>query len=46
MRLDLPLISNTLTQLAKTVSIPLGIATALSATDAAIQKKIFELEQT
>ena len=37
----LPLIKNILTPLAKSVSIPLALTTAASATDAVIQKKIF-----
>ena len=37
----LPLIKNLLTALAKSVSIPLGLTAAASATDAAIKTKIF-----
>ena len=37
----LPLIRNVLKPLAKSVSIPLGLTAAASATDAAIHKKIF-----
>ena len=39
-KVGLPLITNVLT-LAKSILIPLGLTTATSATDAAIQKKIF-----
>ena len=38
----LPLIGNVLKPLAKSVSIPLGLTAAASATDAAIYKKMFE----
>ena len=37
----LPLIKSALKPLVKSVSVPLGLTTAASATDAAIQKKIF-----
>ena len=36
-----PLIKSALKPLVKSVSVPLGLTTAASATDAAIQKKIF-----
>ena len=38
---ELHLMKNVLKPLAKSVSIPLGLTTALSTTDAAIQKKMF-----
>ena len=38
----LPLIGNLLTQFAKSVSIPLGLTAAATATDAALHKKMFE----
>ena len=41
MRVGLPLMKNVLKPLAKSVSIPPGLTAAASATDAAIQKKIF-----
>ena len=41
MTADLPLIKNLLTPLTKGVMIPLGLTAAASATDAAIQKKIY-----
>ena len=41
MRVGLWLLKNVLTQLAKSVLIPLGLAAAISATNAAIQKKIY-----
>ena len=41
MTVGLPLMKNVLTPLAKSVSIPPGLTAAASATDAAIQKKIF-----
>ena len=37
----LPLIKSSLKPLVKSVSVPLGLTTAASATDAAIQKKTF-----
>ena len=41
MTAGLPLMNNVHTSLAKSVLIPLGLTAAASATDAAIQKKIF-----
>ena len=41
MSASLPLIKNVLTPLAKSVLVPLGLTKAASATNAAIQKKIF-----
>ena len=41
MTAGLPLMKNVLTSLAKSVLVPLGLTVAASATDAAIQKKIF-----
>ena len=41
MTADLPFIKNVLTPLTKSVLIPLGLTAAASATDAAIQKKIY-----
>ena len=41
MSVNLPLIKNVLTPLAKNVLVPLGLTKAASATNAAIQKKIF-----
>ena len=38
----LPLIGNLLTPFAKSVSIPLGLTAAATATDAALHKKMFE----
>ena len=38
---DFPLIKNVLKTLAKSVLIPLGLTATASATDAAIQKKLF-----
>ena len=46
MKVDLPLMKNVLTALVKSSLIPLGVIAAASATDAAIQNKIFELEMT
>ena len=46
MRLGLPLIKNVLTPLAKNVLLPLEVTAATPATDAAIQKKIYELRMT
>ena len=43
LKTGLPLVENVLKPLAKSVLIPLGLTAAASATDAAIQKKIFEL---
>ena len=40
MSTGLPLMKNILTSLAKSVLMPLGVSTTISATDAAIQKKI------
>ena len=42
LKTGLPLVENVLKPLAKSVLIPLGLTAAASATDAAIQKKIFE----
>ena len=42
LKTGLPLMKFALKPLAKSVSIPLGLTAAASATDAAIQKKIFE----
>ena len=42
MATSLPLMKNVLTSLAKIILIPLGLTAAASATNAAIQKKIFE----
>ena len=42
MTTGLPLKKNVLTSLAKIILIPLGLTAATSATNAAIQKKIFE----
>ena len=42
----MPLIGNALKPLAKSVLIPLGSTAALSATDAAIHKKMFESDFT
>ena len=41
LKTGLPLMKNVLKPLAKSVSIPLGVTTAASATDAAIHKKMF-----
>ena len=41
----LPLIKNVIKPLAESVSIPLGLTAAASATDAGIQKKYLVLEQ-
>ena len=41
MSVDLPLMKNVLTPLTKSVLVPLELTAAASATDAAIQKKIF-----
>ena len=41
MTVGLPLMKNLLTPLSKSVLIPLGLTAATSATDAALQKKIF-----
>ena len=46
MSVGLPIMKNVLALLAKSVLIPLGLTAATSATDAAIQKKIFALETT
>ena len=46
MKVGLPLMKNVLTSLAKSVLMPLGFAATVSATDAAIQKKIFGLRMT
>ena len=46
MKVGLPLMKNVLTSLAKSVLMPLGFTAAVSATDAAIQKKIFGLRMT
>ena len=42
LKTELPLMENVLKLLAKSVLIPLGLMSAASATDAAINKKIFE----
>ena len=42
MKVALPLMEQVLTQLAKNYLVPLGLLTAASPTDAAIQKSIFE----
>ena len=42
----LPLIKTVLTPLSQGVLVPLGLTAAVSARDAAIQKKIFELDRT
>ena len=44
MSVGLSLMKNVLTPLAKKVLVPLGLMAAASAKDAAVQKKIFELE--
>ena len=41
LKTDFPLMKNVLKTLAKSVLIPLGLTAAASATDAAIQKKLF-----
>ena len=41
MTASLPVMKNVLTPLAKSVSITVGLTAAVSATDAAIQKKIY-----
>ena len=41
LKTDFPLMKNVLKTLAKIVLIPLGLTVATSATDAAIQKKLF-----
>ena len=46
MAVGLPSIKNVLTSLAKNVVLPLGVTAAASATDAAIQKKIYESGMT
>ena len=47
MKVGLPLMKNVLTPLARSIFIPLGLtAAAASATDAAIQKKFYELGMT
>ena len=46
LKTGLPLIKSALKPLVKSVSIPLGLTTAASATDAAIQKKIFRSGMT
>ena len=46
MTAGLPLMKNVLTPLPKSVLIPLGLTAAASATDAAIQNKIYESETT
>ena len=46
MTVDLPLIKNVLTPLVKSALIPLGLWAAASATDAAIQKKIYGSDTT
>ena len=43
LKTDFPLMKNVLKTLAKSVLIPLGLTAAASATDAAIQKKLFGL---
>ena len=45
-RFGLPLMKNVLSSLAKSVLIPLGLTAAASATDTAIQKKIYGLRMT
>ena len=46
LKTGLPLIKNVLKPLAKSVLVPLGLTAAASATDATIQKKIFESGMT
>ena len=46
MRVGLPLMKNALTRLAKSILIPLELTATASATDPAIQKKIYELAMT
>ena len=46
LKTGLPLIKNVLKPLAKSVLVPLGLTAAASATDATIQKKIFESRMT
>ena len=46
LKTSLPLMTNILKPLAKSVLIPLGLTAAAAATDAAIQKKIFESGMT
>ena len=46
LKTGLPLIKSPLKPLVKSVSVPLGLTTAASATDAAIQKKIFRSGMT
>ena len=46
LKTGLPLIKSALKPLVKSVSVPLGLTTAASATDAAIQKKIFRSGMT
>ena len=42
MKVGLPSMKNVLTPLGKTVSLSFGLTAAVSATDAALQKKIYE----
>ena len=42
MEAGLPLIKNILTPLGNSVSLPFGLSAAISATDAAIQRKIYD----
>ena len=46
LKADFPLMKNVLKTLAKSFSIPLWLTAAASATDAAIQKKLFGLGMT
>ena len=46
LKAGLPLIGNMLKTLARSISIPLGLTPAASATDAAIHKKMFEFSFT
>ena len=46
MRVGLPLMKNALTRLAKSILIPLELTATASATDPAIQKKIYESAMT
>ena len=46
MTIGLPLMKNVFTPLAKSVLVPLGLTTAASATDVAIERKFFGLGTT
>ena len=46
MTVGLPLMKNAFTPLTKSILIPLGLTAAATATDAAIQKKIFASGKT